>query len=131
LIQQPVLPHHGGVQDNGRVRAGGTSNSPAISRLLMVKEKRTPSLLMPDDVAGLLSVTRKTVVAMARDGRVSSLKIGRFVRLGSTEIDRCCVTSGDDAQVFANSQRRGYYLARHDGLRRPCHRSSIGRAAVL
>lgn len=34
----------------------------------MAKEKRTASLLTPNDVAELLSVARRTIIAMARDG---------------------------------------------------------------
>ena len=54
----------------------------------MPREKRTASLLTPDDVAELLCVARRTVVTMARDGRIPHIRIGRFVRFDPTEIDR-------------------------------------------
>jgi excisionase family DNA binding protein len=76
------------VLENGRVRTGGTSNSPGVRRLLMAKEKRAASLLTPDDVAELLRVARRTVINMARDGRVPHVRIGRFVRFDPNEIDR-------------------------------------------
>ncbi len=54
----------------------------------MPREKRTASLLTPDDVAELLCVARRTVVTMARDGRIPHIRIGRFVRFDPIEIDR-------------------------------------------
>ena len=54
----------------------------------MAKEKRTASSMTPDDVAELICVARKTVVTMARDGRIPHIRIGRFVRFDPTEIDR-------------------------------------------
>ena len=66
---RPSHAHRGGVRGHGRVRTGGTLNSPGVRRLLMPGEKRTASLLTPNDVAELLCVARKTIVVMARDGR--------------------------------------------------------------
>jgi excisionase family DNA binding protein len=54
----------------------------------MPREKKTASLLTPDDVAELLCVARKTVVPMACDGRIPHIRIGRFVLFDPTETDR-------------------------------------------
>jgi len=52
------------------------------------KKKEAQVLLTPDEVAQMLRVARKTVIVMARDGRIPSVRVGRFVRFDSTEIDR-------------------------------------------
>ena len=54
----------------------------------MSKKKEAQVLLTPDEVAQMLRVARKTVIVMARDGRIPSVRVGRFVRFDSTEIDR-------------------------------------------
>ncbi len=54
----------------------------------MKKEKERSSLLTPDEVAEMLRVARKTIIVMARDGRIPSLRVGRFVRFDAAEVDR-------------------------------------------
>ncbi len=54
----------------------------------MKKEKERSVLLTPDEVAEMLRVARKTVVVMARDGRIPSLRVGRRVRFDAVEIER-------------------------------------------
>ncbi len=54
----------------------------------MAKAKDTAKLLTPDDLAEMLGLARKTVIVMARDGRIPSVRIGRFVRFDPQEIGR-------------------------------------------
>ena len=54
----------------------------------MKKETQPRTLLTPDEVAEMLRVARKTVIVMARDGRIPSLRVGRFVRFDAVEIER-------------------------------------------
>jgi len=51
-------------------------------------KKRNKQLLTPDEVADMIRVARKTVVVMAREGRIPCIRIGRFVRFDAPEIDR-------------------------------------------
>lgn len=51
-----------------------------------MKDKK--QLLKPDEVASMLQVARKTVVVMAREGRLPCIRIGRLVRFDSMEIER-------------------------------------------
>ncbi len=53
----------------------------------MKKEKERSVLLTPDEVAEMLRVARKTVIVMARDGRIPSLHVGRRVRFDAVEIE--------------------------------------------
>ena len=57
----------------------------------MKKEKQPTALLKPEEVAEMLRVARKTVIVMARDGRIPSLRVGRFVRFDAVEIERWLV----------------------------------------
>ena len=51
--------------------------------------KRDVSRLMtPDEIAAVLRIARKTVIAMARAGRIPCVRIGRFVRFDRGEILR-------------------------------------------
>lgn len=50
-----------------------------------MKEKK--QYLTPDDVAAMLQIARKTVVVMAREGRIPSIRVGRFVRFDPVKID--------------------------------------------
>lgn len=51
--------------------------------------KRDVSRLMtPDEIAAVLRIARKTVIAMARERRISCVRIGRFVRFDQGEIQR-------------------------------------------
>jgi len=50
--------------------------------------KGKKQLLTPDEVAEMLQIARKTVVVMAREERIPSIRIGRFVRFDPAEIDR-------------------------------------------
>ncbi len=45
-------------------------------------------LLSPQEFAQRLSVSRWTVYAMLRDGRIQSVKIGRLVRIPESEVER-------------------------------------------
>lgn len=54
----------------------------------MKKETQPRTLLTPDEVAEMLRVARKTVVVMARDGRIPSIRVGRFVRFDAAEVER-------------------------------------------
>ena len=51
-------------------------------------KKKTVDLLTPDEVAGMLRITRKTVITMARDERIPCIRIGRFVRFDPDAIRR-------------------------------------------
>lgn len=53
----------------------------------MKKEKERGVLLKPEEVAEMLRVARKTVIVMAREGRIPSLRVGRFVRFDAAEIE--------------------------------------------
>ncbi len=46
------------------------------------------NLLKPEEVARLLKVSRKTVIVMAREKRLPSVKIGKLVRFDEAEIER-------------------------------------------
>lgn len=52
------------------------------------KDKERSRLLTPDEVAAMLRLARKTIIVMAREGRIPSIHIGRFVRFDSDEIDQ-------------------------------------------
>ena len=69
----------------------------------MKKETPRRALLTPDEVAEMLRVARKTVIVMARDGRIPSLRVGRFVRFDAAEVER-----------WLSDQRR-YSRRRHPG----------------
>lgn len=43
-------------------------------------------LLTPEEVAEMLRIARKTVVVMAREGRIPCIRIGRFVRFDPAAI---------------------------------------------
>jgi len=51
-------------------------------------KKGNKQLLKPDEVAEMLQIARKTVVVMAREERIPSIRIGRIVRFDPAEIDR-------------------------------------------
>jgi excisionase family DNA binding protein len=68
------------------VRADGTVKSSAEGDP-MKKEKQPTALLKPEEVAEMLRVARKTVIVMARDGRIPSLRVGRFVRFDAAEVE--------------------------------------------
>lgn len=51
-----------------------------------MKEKR--QLLTPDEVAAMLQIARKTVVVMAREGRIPRIRIGNLVRFDPADIER-------------------------------------------
>ena len=51
--------------------------------------KRDVSRLMtPDEIAAVLRIARKTVITMAREGRIPCIRVGRFVRFDQGEIQR-------------------------------------------
>ncbi len=51
--------------------------------------KRDVSRLMtPDEIAVILRIARKTVITMAREGRIPCIRVGRFVRFDHGEIQR-------------------------------------------
>ena len=50
--------------------------------------KAKKQLLTPDELAEMLQIARKTVVVMAREERIPSIRIGRIVRFDPAEIDR-------------------------------------------
>lgn len=50
--------------------------------------KKNNQLLKPEDVAQMLQVTRKTIITMARDGRIPHFRMGRFYRFDGDEIAR-------------------------------------------
>ena len=50
--------------------------------------KTKENLLTPDEVANTLRLARKTVVTMAREGRLPCIRIGRFYRFDPADIDR-------------------------------------------
>ena len=50
--------------------------------------KGKKQLLIPDEVAEMLQIARKTVVVMAREERIPCIRIGRIVRFDAAEIDR-------------------------------------------
>jgi len=50
--------------------------------------KKGEQLLKPEQVATLLNVARKTVVNMAREGRLPHVRVGRYYRFDVAEIDR-------------------------------------------
>jgi excisionase family DNA binding protein len=50
--------------------------------------KKTSVLLKPEEVADLLQVARKTVIAMAREQRLPHIRVGRYYRFDSDEVDR-------------------------------------------
>ena len=50
--------------------------------------KNREKMLKPEQMAEMLNVARKTVVTMAREGRIPSIRLGRFYRFDSEEIDR-------------------------------------------
>jgi len=50
--------------------------------------KKGEQLLKPEQVATMLNVARKTVVNMAREGRLPHVRVGRRYRFDPTEIDR-------------------------------------------
>ena len=52
----------------------------------MGKEKQV--LMTPDEVADVLRVARKTVVTMAREGRIPHIRMGRLYRFDPAEINR-------------------------------------------
>lgn len=45
------------------------------------------ALLTPEEVAAMLRVARKTVVVMAREGKLPSVRVGRFVRFERGQIE--------------------------------------------
>lgn len=51
-----------------------------------MKDKK-PQLMTPDEVATMLQIARKTVVVMAREGRIPSIRVGRFVRFDPAKIE--------------------------------------------
>ena len=51
-------------------------------------KKQTEQLLRPDEVADVLRLARKTVIVMAREGRIPHVRIGRVVRFDAAEIAR-------------------------------------------
>ena len=51
-------------------------------------KKGNKQLLTPDEVAEMIVVARKTVIVMAREGRIPCIRIGRLVRFDAVEIDR-------------------------------------------
>jgi excisionase family DNA binding protein len=54
----------------------------------MQQKKECGNLLTPDQLALRLGIARKTVIVWAREGRVPSIRVGRFVRFDPAEIDR-------------------------------------------
>lgn len=50
--------------------------------------KNREKMLKPEQMAEMLNVARKTVVTMAREGRIPSIRVGRFYRFDREEIDR-------------------------------------------
>jgi len=53
-----------------------------------VMKPSNEALLTPEEVAGMLRVTRKTVIVMAREGRLPAVRVGRFVRFDRQQIAR-------------------------------------------
>lgn len=53
-----------------------------------MKQQPRNLLLTPDEVAGLLRVSRKTVIVMARENRLPCVRVGRLVRFDSEHIWR-------------------------------------------
>jgi putative molybdopterin biosynthesis protein len=51
-----------------------------------MKEKK--QLLTPDEVAAMLQIARKTVVVMAREGRIPCVRVGKLVRFDPADIER-------------------------------------------
>lgn len=51
------------------------------------KDTQRQALLTPDEVAEMLRVARKTIIVMARDGRIPSLRVGRFVRFDAAKTE--------------------------------------------
>ena len=51
-------------------------------------KKGNKQLLKPDEVAEMILVARKTIMVMAREGRIPCIRIGRLVRFDAAEIDR-------------------------------------------
>lgn len=54
----------------------------------MADNRKPAPLMTPNEVADLLQLARKTVVRMARDGRIPCVRIGRVLRFDHEEIDR-------------------------------------------
>ena len=54
----------------------------------MISKTELSVLLTPRYVAGLLHVSPKTVVVWAREGRIPSIRVGRFVRFDPVELKR-------------------------------------------
>ena len=54
----------------------------------MGKNRQQTKLLTPDEVAEMLRLARKTVIVMARDGKIPCVRIGRLVRFDPAEIER-------------------------------------------
>ena len=50
--------------------------------------KNREKMLKPEQMAEMLNVARKTVVTMAREGRIPSIRVGRFYRFDREAIDR-------------------------------------------
>jgi excisionase family DNA binding protein len=50
--------------------------------------KKGEQLLKPEQVATRLNVARKTVVTMAREGRLPHVRVGPRYRFDPTDIDR-------------------------------------------
>ncbi len=44
--------------------------------------------MTPDEIAVILRIARKTVITMAREGRIPCIRVGRFVRFDHGEIQR-------------------------------------------
>lgn len=64
-----------------------------IGGLLMKKQN---PLLKPEEVADTLRIKRKTVVTMAREGRIPSVRMGRFYRFDPDEIVRWIAQNRND-----------------------------------
>lgn len=54
----------------------------------MSRKNECSKLLTPDEVAARLGIARKTVIVWAREGRLPSIRVGRFVRFDPAEFDR-------------------------------------------
>lgn len=48
----------------------------------------TERMFTPNEVAGLLKITRRTIYAWIRDGRLAAVKIGTRVRVEASELER-------------------------------------------
>jgi excisionase family DNA binding protein len=59
-------------------------------------------LLSPQEFAQRLSVSRWTVYAMLRDGRIQSVKIGRLVRIPESEVERLIEAAQRQQQEVEN-----------------------------